>query len=370
MPYPFAGPGVIPALKQLTTNRVTLQSGETVLLSPAGWYAVRLGRYTVAQQFDPITGMWFGIGGSSDPGGYTWIFSDGANYRLANQTGAAVGALLTNGGSGYSSAPTVTASAGSSLWKAFVGGAVSTTVTISNGGSNYTYPPQVLFSAPPNVQNGGGIPATGYATLSGGAVSSVTVTNQGAGYTSPPTITFVNDPRETNVPVAITGSTVTQGSGAAAACVLTGAQTVTGVLCYDHGQGGQTAVPTLSFSGGGGSSAAATAIMCWSVTAYTTSGGTGYPNVFEISGVDVFPTTSPAYTNPDTQLNLVRTRRASIKALASSGVPTATGQVVTDGGIYTAQPTATAQTGALITAGATLALTMGGQVDTSYVMTP
>jgi hypothetical protein len=370
MPYPFAGPGVIPALKQLVTNRITLQSGEVELLSPAGWYCIRPGRYSAVQQFDPITGIWFGIGGASDPGGVLWIYSDGANFRLANQTGCPVGALLTTAGSGYTSAPTVTASAGSSLWKAYVGGAINTTVSVTNGGSGYTYPPLVLFSAPPNIQQGGGIPASGYSTLSGGAVSTVTVTNQGAGYPSAPTITFVNDPRETNVPVAIGGTTVTAGSGAAAVATLTGSQTVTGVVCLDHGQGGQTSVPTLAFAGGGGSSAAATAIMCWTATAYTTSGGTGYPNIFEISGVDVFPTTAAAYTNPDTQANLVRTRKASIKAIASAGVPTATGLIVNDGGIYTAQPTALAATNTLITAGATLALTMGGLTDTSYVMTP
>lgn len=362
----YAGPGQTPTLKQLVTSSVTLQSGATETLFPAGPYWIRPGIYTSIQQYDYLTGIWRGIGGGSwGMGQEFYVESDGVNYRLANQTGAAVGALLTTAGSGYTSAPVVAASAGSSLWKAIVGGAISTTVTVSNGGINYTYPPQVLFSAP---APGTGIPATGYCTLSGGAVSTVTVTNQGAGYASAPTVTFVNDPRE-NPNIAIPGSTVTFGTGASAVTTLTGSQTVTGVLCLDHGQGGQAAVPTLSFTGGGGSSAAATVIMCWSITAFAPTAGTGF-GTSELSAMDAFPTATAAYTNPDTQANLVRTRRASIKMLASSGAPTATGAVFYDGGIYTSTPTSLVITnGALITQTATFTFTMGGQVDTSYVMT-
>jgi hypothetical protein len=154
---------------------VTLQAGQVQLLSPAGWYWVKTGLYTTLQQYDPITGIWRAIGAGDNTAVDHFIYSDGVNYRLANQTGALVGALLTNAGSGYTSAPTVTASAGNSIWRAIVGGAVSTTVTITNGGSNYTYPPIVQFQAPPSF----GVQATGYATLTNGVVTSVTVTKSG-----------------------------------------------------------------------------------------------------------------------------------------------------------------------------------------------
>jgi len=242
----FGGSGVTPSLKGQPSNRISLSASETFLLKPAGWYWVNLGLYTVLQQYDPIMGIWQTIGGGDPTGSPKYVYSDGVNYRLANQTGCAVGALITNAGSGYTSAPTVTASAGSSIWSAIVGGAVNTTVTVTSGGSGYSYPPTVQISAPPS----GGIPATAVCTLSGGAVNAVTIVNQGAGYTSPPTVTFVNDPREGL-------NNVSQGSGAAAITTLTGAGTITGLLCLDHGTGAQTSIVTLSFPGGGGSSAAA-----------------------------------------------------------------------------------------------------------------
>lgn len=60
-----------------------------------------------------------------------------------------------------------------------------TSVTIINGGSGYTTAPSVTFSPPPS-----GTTATGTAVVSGGAVVAVTITNQGTGYTSAPTVTF------------------------------------------------------------------------------------------------------------------------------------------------------------------------------------
>ena len=356
----FSGQGVTPSLKGTTTNVVNLQAGQVQLLYPAGWYWIKTGLYTSVQQYDPITGIWRAIGAGDNTAVDHFIYSDGVNYRIANQTGAPVGALLTNAGSGYTSAPVVTASAGGSIWKAIVGGAVSTTVTVTNGGVNYTYPPIVQFQAPPP----GGVQATGYATLTSGVVSSVTVTNQGAGYASAPIVQFINDPRE-----GVNG--VSTGYNAAAACVLTGAGTVTAVLCLDHGQGGLTTLPTLSFAGGGGASAAATAIMCWSITAYTagTAGAGLAGSVARITAEDAFPTTTPAYTNPFTQSGLVKTRNADIKAPISSNGITATGQIVYDGGIYTSAPTPlVVPTASVVTTAPVVTFAMGGQSDTSYIM--
>lgn len=356
MPYLAAAGALAPP----GPNRFTLASGQTYLLGPgAGLYAIRSGNYVDVQQRDPVTGVWWKIGGGLNAGGVQMQWSDGVNYRLANQTGCAVGALLTTAGSGYTSAPTVTPSAGGGIYRAIVGGAVSTSVTVTNAGLSYTYPPTVVFDSP----GPGGVQATGYCTLSSGTVASVTVDNQGAGYTQPPQIVFVNDPRE------ISNPNLSDGYGASATCSLTGAQTVTAVLCIDHGTGGLTAVPTLTFAGGGGSSAAATAIMCWSITAYVvSSGGTGWTTAPLVSAYDNFPATSPAYTNPTTQKGLVATVPASIIGAVTGGAITATGQTVLNGGIYTATPTIVMQTsGILITASAALTATMGGQSGTVYV---
>jgi hypothetical protein len=343
-----------------TANRVTLAPGETMLLGPQdAVYQVHPGYYSCVQYFDPVMQAWTKIGGGyGNIGGTQLVFSDGVNYRIANQTGAAVGALLTNGGTGYTSPPTVTASAGGSIWRAVIGGAVSTSVTVTNAGLSYTYPPMVLFSAPAF----GGVQATGYATLSSNTVSTVTVTNQGAGYSQPPTITFVNDPREGL-------NSIAYGYNAAAVATTTGAGTVTAVLCVDHGQGGLTTLPTLAFAGGGGSSAAATTIMCWSITAYAvTTAGTGWTTAPYITAYDNFPSTAPAYTNSSTQSGLVATAPAQIIGAVTAGGITATGQNVLFGGIYTSTPTIVMQTsGILITATAALTATMGGQNASVYI---
>lgn len=57
--------------------------------------------------------------------------------------------------------------------------------TITAGGSGYTTAPTVTFSAPTS-----GTTATGTATISNGAVTGITITNPGSGYTGTATITF------------------------------------------------------------------------------------------------------------------------------------------------------------------------------------
>jgi hyaluronate lyase len=57
-------------------------------------------------------------------------------------------------------------------------------VTVNSGGSGYTSAPTVSFSG------GGGGGATAIATISGGRITSVTMTSGGSGYTSAPTVIF------------------------------------------------------------------------------------------------------------------------------------------------------------------------------------
>ena len=58
-------------------------------------------------------------------------------------------------------------------------------VTITNGGSGYTSAPTVTIAAPSD-----GITATATATVSGGAVTAITITNGGSNYNSVPNVTF------------------------------------------------------------------------------------------------------------------------------------------------------------------------------------
>lgn len=325
MPLVFGSQGVQPTLRGQPTNIFSMQAGATMIVPNGTWYVAK--KYARVQEQDPITGIWRAIG---DDGPWSYVRSDGANIRLANQTGCAIGALMTTAGTGYTSAPTVTPSTGSSIWQAVVGGAINTTVTVSNGGSGYTYPPLVQFAAPGSP----GIQATGYCTLTSGAVSSITVVDQGAGYTQAPVITITNDPRE-----GLNG--VATGSGAIGTCVLTGAGTITGVLCLDHGTP-LTALPTLTFSGGGGASAAATVLMDWCLTGATvTGGGVAYTATAAFVVVTAVNrvVTGGTGTNPTTQNSILRQRPARLLyPTSASGVLTATGLIIDDGGHYLAVP--------------------------------
>lgn len=55
---------------------------------------------------------------------------------------------------------------------------------VTNGGTGYTTAPTVAFTG------GGGSGATGTAVVAGGAVTGINITSGGSGYTTPPTITF------------------------------------------------------------------------------------------------------------------------------------------------------------------------------------
>lgn len=346
---------------QGVSNTIALAPGEEYTLGPeAGWYEVVLSPYHLLQYLDPNMAAYRSLGSGVLGGQPQYVYSDGVRVRIVNQTGAPVGALLTNGGTGYTSAPTVAASAGGSTWRALLGGAVNTSVTVTAAGQNYTYAP-ICFIDPPQR---GGIQATAIATLSSSAVSSVTIIDQGAGYINPPNITFLNDPREIN------SLTLTDGYGAAAALSLTGAGTVTGVLCINVGTAGLTALPTLTFSGGGGTGAAATALMNWTITAYAagTAGAGLAGTVARITAEDAFPTTAPAYTNVTTQKNLVFTRSADIKAPISAGGITATGAIIYDGGCYTSSPTPLViPTASVVTTAPVVTFTMGGANGVSFV---
>lgn len=60
-------------------------------------------------------------------------------------------------------------------------------ITVTNGGTGYTTAPTV------SITGGGGTGATAVAVLSGDEVSEVIITNPGSGYTSAPTISFTGD---------------------------------------------------------------------------------------------------------------------------------------------------------------------------------
>ena len=125
-------------------------------------------------------------------------------------TGASLTAVVSVGGSGYTSAPTVTISNGyyssinasntATATATISGGAVSS-IAVTNGGF-------YINSTGPSItiSGGGGSGASarcvmtklnGYYYVSsivvGSPVNSITISNAGSGYTSPPALTFTQD---------------------------------------------------------------------------------------------------------------------------------------------------------------------------------
>jgi hypothetical protein len=233
-------------------NQLTLPAGASFVLPP-GVFQVVCGPSTALQIRDPVQNVFR----TFDPVAFNGLCQgDGANFRLINVSGTVTGATVTAAGSGYTSPPSVAASAGGATFQAVVGGAVA--CTVGAGGTGYTYTPTLVFPAPPP----GGVQATGYVTLTAGAISGVTMTNAGAGYSTPPSALLVRDARDLTGAGGIINTSISASAG-----------TVTAVLVVDGGTYAGATLPTLAFSGGGGTGAAATAVQ---------AAGTGTPDTSTI----------------------------------------------------------------------------------------
>ena len=349
---------------------ISLTSGQPYTV-PSGQWQVLLGPYTAIQWFDPASQIWRNLENTAQVPTVI-LSSDGTNYRILNITGTAVGAVITNAGTGYTngiypagtgtgtaSSPTCTFTSGSGTVLAtgnvIVGGAINTTVTITTAGSNYTKAPILLISAPP----AGGVQATATCTISGGVINAVTVTNQGAGYTAAPTITVVNANGDTTG----TGAVLTVNS------TLVGSGTVTAITIANNGAG-MTAVPTISFSPA--STTAATAVMCVTMTSISGASGTGYTNsaVAPLLATSNVTAGSSVLTNPAIATGIFTPRMAY--GYATNTSTTAFTGTLIDGGLH---QVASANVGllslgvALGSGNFTLTTAFGGVSDTVYLQT-
>lgn len=145
---------------------------------------------------------------------------------------------------------------GTSLYQ---GGSLGPQVVITNGGSGYTSAPAVTFFG------GSGTGATGTATVVNGAVTAVQITNPGSGYA-------VTD---NTIQVIFTGGGSTSKIARLTAVLTAGA--VSSITINDGGAG-YLSPPTITFIGGGGSGASATAVLtAGAITSFTSLvGGTNY----------------------------------------------------------------------------------------------
>jgi len=144
-------------------------------------------------------------------------------------------------------------------------------IGITNGGSGYNTAPTVIISGPDQT---GGIQANAVATLStSNVVSYITLVDAGSGYTN-----------AANLSVTFSGG---GGSGATAVASLVTFATGTVQLSVVQGGSGYTnaANTVVTISGGGGSNAAAKAIVSGNVVTnvIVTNPGTGYTNSANIT---------------------------------------------------------------------------------------
>lgn len=167
-----------------------------------------------------------------------------------------LGVLVTNPGSGYNSAPTVTIDGGSGATaQAFLTGGSVISFNITNPGLNYAYAPTVIIGA---TDTGNGSGATGTAVMSGGRLVGINLVGGGTGYTAAPSVQIVS------------------GDGAVAYATVDTNGAITGFTVTDGGRNFAGAPRVLISGDGGGASATAT-VAGGQITGITVvSGGTGY----------------------------------------------------------------------------------------------
>jgi hypothetical protein len=315
-PLPIAlGPGqvyVLPAGQGIVSTFGSGTQGFTGF-TLTGQYLVNLGPYTNLQMFDSVLQTWRNI---AMPNAIVPISCDGTNFRLANTTGAAVGAIVQTAGTGLTNGfntVTATVSAGGSSWNTIVGGAINPTLQIASGGTGYTQRPIVVFNPPANQGSTPYILPQAVTSITAGLISAVTVTQVGAGLIAQPTVTVIPAPGDTT------------GGGGSLACTaaLTGSGTLTALYTTgNYGTIGLTAAPTFTFSPA--STITASAIMNFTITSVSVvAAGAAYGNAQPV-GITTFgqqtSTTRALLTgNSYFDTSIVLPRNASIQATSTAG---------------------------------------------------
>ncbi|MFM2055777.1 MAG: hypothetical protein RLY71_162 [Pseudomonadota bacterium] len=151
-----------------------------------------------------------GITVSNGGTGYTTapavvISGGGASKQAAAQATLKINQItVTDPGNGYLVAPAVSLITTNAPGSGATASATLkvTSVNITSGGSGYTTTPAVTFGMP---QGAGGRQAKGTAVVAGGVVQSVTITDAGAGYTATPVITIAPPTAGTRAAATTTG---------------------------------------------------------------------------------------------------------------------------------------------------------------------
>ncbi len=153
---------------------------------------------------------------SSDDNPWDGIFINSGNVEVIGNT---IGAGIGNG--------SITVNCDIAVATATLSGGSITGLTLLHGGSGYTSAPTVTFSA-----SGSSTPATVTATVSGGVVTGFTLISGGAGYTSIPSVIF--DAQSNNY--ATTHGIIQNSAGTVVIADNTiGSVTISGSNYFSHG---------------------------------------------------------------------------------------------------------------------------------------
>ena len=164
---------------------------------------------------------------------------------------------VSNGGSGYTTAATVSFSGGGGSGAAavpvFNNGTLSS-VIITNAGSGYTSAPTIA------IAGAGGAGATATAAVGNGKLITIQIVNRGSGYTNGVNVSISGGGGAgANAVAQVVGGVITN-------IILTSTGTLTAAGPY------YSSVPTVTISGGGGAGATATATITQNTDADLTAG--------------------------------------------------------------------------------------------------
>lgn len=355
LPYPnYTYPvSLTNGTNEFPNNEITLLGGQYYII-PAGSWMVAGSRVSVLQYMDPVTTTWRTVQAS------LWtpqrVTSDGFNFRVFNPTGCVVAAVVSNGGANYvqaSTAATVTAANGITLYPIVGGQITAITTTVSSTGLTLAPITSVSYPSSPGVQ------CTAYFSLTSGGISvgtTATIVNAGAGYASAPTVALYANPSDPNYGA----STLVVGSATA---TVSGTGKVTAVLVTNSG-GPLTAIPAITITGGN-ASATATAVWCTTTQSLSTNtAGSGSFTAALITSSGGVVTATAAFNNPAIEMTNFIPRQLQASAVFSGGVMS--GMTVSDPGLFFSTVNAIiVGTGGIISTTAPVAtVTQGTLVDT------
>ena len=363
---PSTLPGFGPNTRTLLQIRVSGTGDNTAINIPAisstvtgipALFASTQDKIIVPQPNYPQNGL------GSDPGnGYTKVPTAATfnTVQLPNADTGALGGINVMNGGAYAEVPSVviggnTAPVGGTLARATanLAGTSVAALNLTNAGTGYTTAPTV------SITGGGGTGARYTAQITASALNNVTLANAGSGYP------FTNPPL--TIPTVYDGLTAynctTSSSPGPCASIVNGVSSV----AVTNG-GSFTAVPTLTFAGGVGTGAAGTATLsatgsvksitvaannrtavCGRTTgtsALTLTGGTGFTgNATLTNGVITAVSVTnggTGFTGTGIRATLACARGATVNGLTYNIGKTITGVTITNPGTgYTSAPTIT-----------------------------